>query len=33
MQAHQSVTWNEMYKSKDDMKWRGYEPEQLCAQS
>ncbi len=32
MQASQSVNWNEMYKWKDDMKYSGYEPEQLCAQ-
>ncbi len=31
-QATQSVKWNEMYKWKDDMKYSGYEPEQLCAQ-
>ncbi len=30
-QATQSVNWNEMYKWKDDMKYPGYEPEQLCA--
>ncbi len=32
MQATQSVKWNEMYKWKEDMKYPGYEPEQLCAQ-
>ncbi len=32
MQATQSVKWNEMYKWKDDMKYPGYKPEQLCAQ-
>ncbi len=31
-QATQSVKWNEMYKWTDDMKYPGYEPEQLCAQ-
>ncbi len=31
-QATQSVKWNEMDKWKDDMKYPGYEPEQLCAQ-
>ncbi len=31
-QATQSVKWNEMYKWKDDMKYTGYEPEQLCTQ-
>ncbi len=31
-QATQSVKWNEMYKWKDDMKYPGYEQEQLCAQ-
>ncbi len=31
-QATQSVKQNEMYKWKDDMKYPGYEPEQLCAQ-
>ncbi len=29
MQATQSVKWNEMYKCKDEMKYPGYEPEQL----
>ncbi len=32
MQVTQSVKWNEMYKLKDDMKYPGYEHEQLCAQ-
>ncbi len=31
-QTTQSVKWNEMYKWKDDIKYPGYEPEQLCAQ-
>ncbi len=31
MQATQIVKWNGMYKWKDDMKYLGYEPEQLCA--
>ncbi len=31
-QATQSFKWKEMYKWKDDMKYLGYEPEQLCAQ-
>ncbi len=31
-QATQSVKWNEMYKWKDDMKYPGYETEQLRAQ-
>ncbi len=29
MQATQSVKWNEMYKWNDDMKYPGFEPEQL----
>ncbi len=33
MQATQSVKWNEMYKWKDDKKYSGYEPEQLCAKA
>ncbi len=32
MHATQYVTWNEMYKSKVDMKYPGYEPEPICAQ-
>ncbi len=32
MHATKSVKWNEMYKWKDDMKYPGYEPEELCAQ-
>ncbi len=32
MQATQIVKWNEMYKSKDDMKYQGYEPELVYAQ-
>ncbi len=32
MQATQIVKWNDMYKWKDDMKYPGYVPEQLCAQ-
>ncbi len=31
MQATQSVAWNDMYKWTDDLKYPGYEPEQLCA--
>ncbi len=31
-QTTQSVKRNEMYKWKDDMKYTGYELEQLCAQ-
>ncbi len=27
-----SVKWDEIYKQKDDMKYPGYEPVQLCAQ-
>ncbi len=32
MHATQCVKWNEMYKWKDDMKYPGFEPDQLCAQ-
>ncbi len=32
MQATQSVKWNEIYKWKDDMKYPGYERDQLCPQ-
>ncbi len=32
MQATQSIKQNEMYKWKDDIKYPGYEPKQLCAQ-
>ncbi len=32
MQTTHIVKWNEMYKWKDDMKYPGYEHEQLCAQ-
>ncbi len=31
-QATQSVKWNEMYKSKDDIKYPGYEHELIYAQ-
>ncbi len=31
-QVTQSIKWNEIYKWKVDMKFSGYEPEQLCAQ-
>ncbi len=32
MQATQSIKWNEMYKWKDDIKYPGYESEQVCVQ-